>query len=131
MVYLILPYLPLAEMAHVSYQFEGVEDSQSLVYVVNSIHLITYKMLNIIYSLFDLQFHKYCNYKRYIYIVSHKLTISLVFCPSARYDPDPADLQLRPPPMKSATTGVIQNNRAIPKISSIIRLILRDGYRLS
>ena len=53
-VYLILPYLPLAEMAHVSYQFEGVEDSQSLVYVVNSIHLITYKMLNIIYSLFDI-----------------------------------------------------------------------------
>ena len=50
-VYLILPYLPLAEMAHVSCQFEGVEDSQSLVYVVNSIHLITYKMLNIIYSL--------------------------------------------------------------------------------
>ena len=54
MVYLILPYLPLAEMAHVSYELEGVEDSQRLVYGLNSIHLITYKMLNIIYSLFDI-----------------------------------------------------------------------------
>ena len=55
----------------------------------------------------------------------------MVFCPSTRYDPDPADLQPRLPPMKSATTGVKQNNRAIPKISFIIRLILRDGYLLS
>ena len=78
MVYLILPYLPLAELAHVSYELlEGVEDSQGHVFVVNSINLITYKMLNIIYSLFDI-----INYKKiYIY---HKLTIFMVFCPSTR-----------------------------------------------
>ena len=58
MVYLILPYLPLAELAHVSYELEGVEDSQSHVYVVNSINLITYKMLNIIYSLFVINYKK-------------------------------------------------------------------------
>ena len=52
MVYLILPHLPLAELANVPYELEGVEDSQGLVFVVNSVHLKTYKMLNLIY--FDL-----------------------------------------------------------------------------
>ena len=53
-VYLILPYLPLAELSNVPYELEGVEDSQGHVYVVNSIHLIKYKMLNLIFFLFHI-----------------------------------------------------------------------------
>ena len=47
-VYLILPYLPLAELSNVPYELEGVEDSQGHVYVGNSVYLIKYKMLNLI-----------------------------------------------------------------------------------
>ena len=54
MVDLILPYLPWAALVHVSYELERVEDSQGHVYVGNSVYLIKYKMLNLIFFLFHI-----------------------------------------------------------------------------
>ena len=94
--------LRLAELEHVSNEFEAIEDFQRHDGVVTSVHLEIYIADLLCYLVFD---HEILNktHKQYL---RHILTIYAVPCFGVRDDPPSEELMLKASPIKIASTTI-------------------------